>query len=74
VSINSERRKNKPYGIKGGGPGQAGANFIRKNNGKLIKLKHRAVLRTQRNESIIIETPGGGGYGVKDKFQNPNIK
>jgi len=63
VSIISERRKYEPYGINGGGPGKTGANFIRKRDGTLIKLKHREVLKIEINESIIIETPGGGGYG-----------
>ncbi len=63
VSIISERRKYEPYGINGGRPGKTGANFIRKKDGTLIKLKHREVLKIESNESIIIETPGGGGYG-----------
>ncbi len=63
VSIISERRKYGPYGIKGGEQGQKGLNIIRKNNGTLIKLKHREVLNIDTGDSIIIETPGGGGYG-----------
>ena len=64
VSIISERRKYAPYGMKGGGPGHTGANFLRKNDGSTIKLKHREVINTEAGESIIIETPGGGGYGA----------
>jgi 5-oxoprolinase (ATP-hydrolysing) len=76
VSILSERRKYAPYGIKGGGPGHTGANFLRKNDGSLITLKHREVINTEAGESIIIETPGGGGYGEKtnSKFQITDYK
>ncbi len=67
VSVISERRKYPPYGMKGGNPGQQGANFLKKTDGTLISLKHREVLKTEPGESIVIETPGGGGYGVNDK-------
>ncbi|UCH80273.1 MAG: hydantoinase B/oxoprolinase family protein [Nitrospiraceae bacterium] len=63
VSIISERREYAPYGINGGEPGQKGINYIRKSNGKLVRLKHREMINTDTGDSIIIETPGGGGYG-----------
>jgi len=67
VSIISERRKYAPYGIHGGSPGKTGENCMRKKDGTCIKLKHREVLKIESNESIIIETPGGGGYGLLNK-------
>jgi len=63
VSILSERRVFEPYGIKGGGPGLKGLNLREKPDGSTEILGHREVLRVGRNESVIIETPGGGGYG-----------
>ena len=63
VSIISERRQYAPYGINGGGPGKKGKNYIKKSDGRLTGLKHREVLKIDAGESIIIETPGGGGYG-----------
>ncbi len=63
VSIISERRRYAPYGLDDGEPGHRGANYLRKSNGKLVRLKHREVLKTEPGDSIVIETPGGGGYG-----------
>lgn len=66
ISIISERRNHQPYGIKGGQPGKAGKNIIKKQNGKTILLPNRINLRASKNELIIIETPGAGGYGTPD--------
>jgi 5-oxoprolinase (ATP-hydrolysing) len=63
VSIISERRKYPPYGIRGGQAGTTGENILKRADGKEKLLGHRVVLKVQKNESIIIKTPGGGGYG-----------
>jgi 5-oxoprolinase (ATP-hydrolysing) len=63
VSILSERRVYGPYGIKGGEAGAKGLNLLRKANGERSALGHREVLKVDKDDSIIIETPGGGGYG-----------
>jgi 5-oxoprolinase (ATP-hydrolysing) len=64
VSILSERRNYEPYGIKGGENGKKGINLYKKANGEVSALGHREVLRINENESVIIKTPGGGGYGA----------
>jgi 5-oxoprolinase (ATP-hydrolysing) len=62
VTIISERRNTPAFGIKGGGSGSRGVNLLR--SGERIKrLPHRVTLRVKRGDSIIIKTPGGGGYG-----------
>ena len=63
VSILSERRVFPPYGLKGGSPGKKGVNLYKKATGETVLLGHRCVLRVAPTESIIVETPGGGGYG-----------
>jgi 5-oxoprolinase (ATP-hydrolysing) len=63
VSILSERRLFAPYGIEGGGPGEKGENLLKRGDGKIDELGHRQVLNVNAGESIIIKTPGGGGYG-----------
>jgi 5-oxoprolinase (ATP-hydrolysing) len=49
--------------MAGGAAGKCGVNFIRKADGRTKTLGHREVLRVNQNDVIIIETPGGGGYG-----------
>lgn len=63
VSILSERRVYAPYGIKGGENGAKGLNIHKKANGESKILSHRETLSINKGDSIVIETPGGGGYG-----------
>jgi 5-oxoprolinase (ATP-hydrolysing) len=63
VSILSERRAYAPYGAKDGEAGKKGVNLLKKAAGKTEELRSREVLKVNKNDSIVIETPGGGGYG-----------
>ena len=65
VSLISERRIHSPYGMAGGEPGKRGRNFLRDKKGELKKMNQRFDVRLEEGESVIIETPGGGGYGNK---------
>jgi len=64
VSILSERRVFPPYGMAGGGPGRRGVNQLLKQDGSLFDLPHRVVVRLEAGDSVILRTPGGGGYGT----------
>ncbi len=65
VSLLTERRKTKPYGLRGGSEGEPGKNFlIRK--GKLIELPDKGTFEVEKGDIVVIETPGGGGYGELD--------
>jgi len=62
VSIQSERRRRPPKGVKGGRNGSVGRNLkISKN--KIEELDGKITLQVDAYESIRIETPGGGGWG-----------
>ncbi|MDP6625177.1 MAG: hydantoinase B/oxoprolinase family protein, partial [Nitrospinota bacterium] len=63
LSIISERRVYSPYGLEGGKPGKKGVNLLKKTNGEIVELPHRVVRDVKKGESIIIKTPGGGGFG-----------
>ncbi len=58
VSLISERRRHAPRGGRGGGPGALGENRL---NGE--RLGGRAALRMHAGDRLVIETPGGGGWG-----------
>ena len=62
VSVLTERRKLRPYGLNGGGPGKAGANFVI-HDGKRAKLAGKANAQLKPGDRIRIETPGGGAWG-----------
>ncbi|UCG04331.1 MAG: hydantoinase B/oxoprolinase family protein [Candidatus Heimdallarchaeota archaeon] len=63
VSLQTERRKLSPYGLHGGGDGAKGLNIKRKTNNDEIELAGRAIVNFKAGEILVINTPGGGGYG-----------
>ena len=64
VSIVSQRRSTPPYGLCGGGDGQVGRNRIRHGTtGEEELLPSVALVKVRPGDRLIIETPGGGGYG-----------
>lgn len=66
VTVLSERRKNPPYGLFGGWPGQTGKNILIR-HGKREEKPGKFHVNLKENDVIRIETPGGGGYGgIKD--------
>ena len=65
VSILSERRVFSPYGLKGASPGKRGFNYIIRKNGKKYNMGGKGQTQVLPGDRIRIETPGGGGYGVK---------
>ena len=63
LNILSQHRKEKPYGLKGGLPGQTGHQFIVRKNGIVQKLNGMDSASISVGDRIVIQTPGGGGYG-----------
>jgi 5-oxoprolinase (ATP-hydrolysing) len=66
VSVLSQRRAMPPYGLRGGEPGRPGRNaLIRAETGRIEELSSITQVVVERGDRLIIETPGGGGYGSK---------
>ena len=63
VSILSERRVIAPYGLRGGHEGLHGSNSIRKVSGEEVDLGGKVERIVNPGETVIIKTPGGGGFG-----------
>jgi 5-oxoprolinase (ATP-hydrolysing) len=55
----------RPFGSKGGDPGQIGENWVKRKNGQLERLKGADQTVIEAGEAIVIKTPTGGGYGSK---------
>lgn len=62
VTVLSDRRANRPYGLEGGEAGAAGRNTLRR-GGANTKLPGKVRIQAQPNDVLRIETPGGGGFG-----------
>jgi N-methylhydantoinase B len=62
VSVISERRRLRPHGANGGSDGRAGRNWII-HRGRRGLRPAKFTERLSRGDVIMIETPGGGGWG-----------
>jgi N-methylhydantoinase B len=62
VSVLSERRALRPKGLAGGEDGRPGRNFLRR-DGRQRTLPAKVTFEVRRSDVIVIETPGGGGWG-----------
>jgi N-methylhydantoinase B len=64
VTLLTDRRRNRPYGLCGGGPGKAGKNLLFKKDSQTpVTLPDKMNIDVSAGDSIEIRTPGGGGYG-----------
>jgi 5-oxoprolinase (ATP-hydrolysing) len=62
-SILSNRRRTAPFGLDGGGPGAPGRNTIVRVSGRTEQVPATAEMSFEPGDRLVIETPGGGGYG-----------
>ncbi len=62
VTLITERRRHRPWGLHGGGAGEAGLNQL---NGQTLAAK--TSFKVERGDRLTIQTPGGGGWGIKNK-------
>ncbi|MEG4579852.1 hydantoinase B/oxoprolinase family protein [Microcoleus sp. MON1_C5] len=67
AGILSGRRLISPCGLNGGEAGKVGRNYVEQVDGKVEDLGSTATVEMQPGDVFVIETPGGGGYGVRSK-------
>ncbi|WP_031099407.1 MULTISPECIES: hydantoinase B/oxoprolinase family protein [unclassified Streptomyces] len=63
VSTLSQHRRVPPYGMAGGAPGALGANRVEHADGTVTDLGGSGSADVGPGDVLVIETPGGGGYG-----------
>ncbi|MBD2154351.1 hydantoinase B/oxoprolinase family protein [Leptolyngbya sp. FACHB-16] len=63
ASILSGHRKVPPFGLAGGEPGVIGRNIVEREDGQIEFLKGCTEVAVHPGDTLILETPGGGGYG-----------
>ena len=64
VSMLSGHRRVSPYGMAGGSPGALGRNRVERADGSTVELAGCDSAEVQPGDMLVIETPGGGGYGT----------
>lgn len=65
VTLLSERRKYRPYGLQAGSEGDAGKAVAVHYDGSTKELPGKFNIRLRKGERIRIESPGAGGFGTK---------
>jgi N-methylhydantoinase B len=63
VTLITERRKHRPWALQGGEPGETGANSLRRPDGSSQSLPGKATFSVAPGDVVVVETPGGGGWG-----------
>uniref|UniRef100_A0A2K5QXQ4 5-oxoprolinase, ATP-hydrolysing n=1 Tax=Cebus imitator TaxID=2715852 RepID=A0A2K5QXQ4_CEBIM len=63
LSVLTERRAFRPYGLHGGEPGARGLNLLIRRNGRTVNLGGKTSVTVYPGDVFCLHTPGGGGYG-----------
>ena len=63
VTLITERRTTRPYGLAGGGAAQAGRNVLDR-DGAEHEISAKAELDVRQGDRLRIDTPGGGAWGA----------
>jgi 5-oxoprolinase (ATP-hydrolysing) len=64
VSLLTQHRKERPFGAEGGEPGQPGRQWVARSDGRIEPLGGIAGVALAAGDALVLETPGGGGWGV----------
>jgi 5-oxoprolinase (ATP-hydrolysing) len=64
VALPSGSRRVAPFALAGGRPGLVGRNRLEHADGRVEELSGSAQLEVSPGDALLIETPGGGGYGA----------
>jgi N-methylhydantoinase B/oxoprolinase/acetone carboxylase alpha subunit len=66
VSLITERRHSRPWGLAGGGPGAPGENWLwpAGNESERVSLPDKVTVELRAGDALQILTPGGGGWGA----------
>ncbi|KAH0569179.1 5-oxoprolinase [Cotesia glomerata] len=77
LSILTERRSHHPPGMEGGLPAAKGRNTLIRADGRKINLGPKTAVPVYPGDIFLLETPGGGGFGVpgtESSVSTTNVK
>ncbi len=64
AAILANNRRHAPRGLDGGGDGACGRTTVERTDGTVTVLGATDAVRVAAGDAIVIETPGGGGFGL----------
>ncbi len=67
LSLLSQHRVERPYGVDGGEPGQPGRQRLARATGEVEELASIDGREVGPGDRLILETPGGGGWGMQEE-------
>ncbi len=67
LSLLTQHRVERPYGAAGGEPGAAGRQRLVRAAGDVVELPSIAAAELAPGDRLILETPGGGGWGEPER-------
>ncbi len=71
LSLLSQHRVEAPYGLHGGAPGACGRQRLVRASGEEIELAGCDQAEVEPGDRLILETPGGGGWGAAAPSPRP---
>jgi N-methylhydantoinase B len=63
VSLMGERRRVRPWGLAGGGPGAVGEDWLIREGTTPERLPGKVTIEVEAGDRLRVLTPGGGGWG-----------
>ncbi|XP_030612473.1 5-oxoprolinase isoform X2 [Archocentrus centrarchus] len=70
LSVLTERRSTRPYGLRGGEDGAPGLNLLHRTDGRVLNLGAKTSVSLEPGDMFCLYTPGGGGYGKEEEANN----
>jgi 5-oxoprolinase (ATP-hydrolysing) len=67
LSLLSQHRIERPYGMDGGEPGAAGRQKLIRASGETLRLEGIDACEVEPGDRLVLETPGGGAWGTGGK-------
>ncbi len=64
VAILANRRRVPPFGLAGGQDGAPGRTHVERADGTVVNLGATGKAEVAPGDCVVVETPGGGGYGA----------
>ncbi len=66
LSMLTQHRVEAPFGMAGGEPGARGRQRVIRPDGETLELGSMDGCSVRAGDRLVVETPGGGGYGEHD--------
>jgi 5-oxoprolinase (ATP-hydrolysing) len=66
VAVLANNRLVAPFGCEGGFPGKVGKSYVLRSDGAIEDLGSCGQAEVDTGDAIVVETPGGGGFGAPE--------